>query len=134
VPLNLHRIQVEHDLRTLLLKLRQHYLLTDQNEAALRSAAADSSSSILALLRHTLIDFDEPPPSNPDEVFARIAALTGANAAAFSAIYRLRDRHTHLDDIPRAYSQYINALSVVISALDKRVPKSHWQRAVRSRD
>jgi len=134
VPMNLHRIQVEHDLRTLLLKLRQHFLLTEQNEAALRAAAADSSSSVLALLRHTLIDFDEQPPSSPDEVFARIAALTGADATAFAAIYRLRDRHAHPDDFPRAYSQYINALSVVISALDKRIPKKHWQRAGHSGD
>lgn len=134
VPMNLHRIQVEHDLRTLLLKLRQHFLLAELNEAALRTAAADSSSSVLALLRHTLIDFDEKPPASPDEVFARIAALTGADASAFAAIYRLRDRHVHHEDLPRAYSQYINALSVVISALDKRIPKSHWQRAGHSGD
>ena len=31
VPMNLHRVQVEHDLRTLLLKLRQHFLLTGCN-------------------------------------------------------------------------------------------------------
>ena len=134
IPMNLHRIQVEHDLRTLLLKLRQHFLLTEQNEAALRTAAADASSSVLALLRHTLIAFDEQPPSRPDEVFARIAALTGADASAFAAVYRLRDRHAHHDDISRVYSQYINALSVVISALDKRIPKSHWQRVGHSGD
>ena len=57
VPMNLHRVQVEHDLRTLLLKLRQHLLLTGQKEHDLRVAAAKSSSSALALLRHTLIAF-----------------------------------------------------------------------------
>lgn len=129
IPMNLHRIQVEHDLRTILLKLRQHFLLTHENAAALRAAAADSCSSVLALLRHALIDFDEPPPATPGEIFARIAALTGADASAFAAVHRLRDRHAHADDLPRVYSQYINALSMVISALDQRIPKREWRRA-----
>jgi hypothetical protein len=129
VPMNIHRVQVEHDLRTLLLKLRQHFVLTGQKENELRSAEAKSSSSVLALLRHTLIAFEEEPPATAQEVFARIAALTGAEAEAFTAAFKLRDRHTHADDIVRAYGQYLNALTVVISALDKIVPKHEWQRA-----
>ena len=129
VPMNLHRVQVEHDLRTLLLKLRQHFLLTGQKESELRTAEAKSSSSVLALLRHTLIAFDEEPPATAQEVFARIAALTGADAEAFAAAFKLRDRHAHADDIVRTYGQYLNALTVVVSALDKRVPKQEWHRA-----
>jgi predicted nucleotidyltransferase len=129
VPMNLHRVQVEHDLRTLLLKLRQHFLLNGQRENDLRAAAAKSSSSVLALLRHTLIAFDEEPPATAPEVFARIAALTGADAEAFAAAFKLRGRHAHVDDIVRAYGQYLNALTVVVSALDKRVPKQEWHRA-----
>lgn len=129
VPMNIHRVQVEHDLRTLLLKLRQHFVLTGQKENELRSAEAKSSSSVLALLRHTLIAFEEEPPATAQEVFARIAALTGADAEAFTAAFKLRDRHAHAEDILRAYGQYLNALTVVISALDKIVPKHEWQRA-----
>jgi hypothetical protein len=129
VPMNLHRVQVEHDLRTLLLRLRQTFLLTGQKESELRVAAAKSSSSALALLRHTLIVFEEEPPASAQEIFTRIAALTGAGAEAFAAAYKLRDRHAHADDIVRAYGQYLNALSVVISAIDKQVPKKEWHRA-----
>jgi hypothetical protein len=129
VPMNLHRVQVERDLRTLLLKLRQHFLLTGQRESELRAAEAKSSSSVLALLRHTLIAFEEEPPVSAPEVFARIAALTGADADAFAVAFKLRDRHAHADDIVRTYGRYLNALTVVISALDKIVPKREWQRA-----
>ncbi len=129
VPMNIHRVQVEHDLRTLLLKLRQHFVLTGQKENELRSAEAKSSSSVLALLRHTLIAFEEEPPATAQEVFARIAALTGADAEAFTTAFKLRDRHAHAEDIARAYGQYLNALTVVISALDKIVPKHEWQRS-----
>ncbi len=129
VPMNLHRVQVEHDLRTLLLKLRQHFLLNGHKENELRAAAAKSSSSALALLRHTLIAFEEEPPATAQEVFARIAALTGADAAAFAGAFKLRDLHAHAEDIVRTYENYLNALSVVVSALDKIVPKREWQRA-----
>jgi hypothetical protein len=129
VPMNLHRVQVEHDMRTLLLKLRQHFLLTGQKESELRAAEAKSSSSVLALLRHALIAFEEEPPATAHEVFARIAALTGADAEAFSAAFKLRDRHAHADDIVRTYEKYLNALTVVISALNKIVPKHEWHRA-----
>jgi hypothetical protein len=128
VPMNLHRVQVEHDMRTLLLKLRQHFLLTGQKESELRAAAAKSSSSVLALLRHALIAFEEEPPATAQEVFARIAVLTGADAEAFTAAFKLRDRHAHADDILRTYEKYLNALTVVISALNKIVPKHEWHR------
>src|SRR5579863_4091446 len=91
VPMNLHRVQVEHDLSTLLLKLRQHFLLSSQKEGELRTAAAKSSSSVLALLRHTLIAFEEEPPAEAKAVFARVAALTGVDADAFAAAFKLRD-------------------------------------------
>jgi Nucleotidyltransferase domain len=129
VPMNLHRVQVEHDLRTLLLKLRQHFLLNGQKESELRAAAAKSSSSVFSLLRHALIAFGEEPPANAHEVFARIAALTGVDAEAFAAAFKLRAYHAPADDIVRAYGQYLNALTVVISGLDQRVPKREWQRA-----
>ncbi len=129
VPMNLHRVQVEHDLRTLLLRLRQHFLLNGHKENELRAAAAKSASSALALLRHTLIAFDEKPPAAAHEVFARVTSLTGADAGAFSAAFRLRDPHAPAEDIVRTYGEYVNALTVVISALDKIVPKREWQRA-----
>jgi predicted nucleotidyltransferase len=129
IPMNIHRVEVEHELSTILLRLRQHFLLNGHKENELRAAAAKSASSVLALLRHALIAFDEKPPAAAHDVFARIAALTGADAGAFTAAFQLRDSHAPADDIVRIYSQYINALTVVISVLDKIVPKREWQRA-----
>src|ERR1700731_2289173 len=76
VPMNLHRVQVEHELRTLLLKLRQHLLHDAENQKELAAVRAKSISSAITLLRHTLIAFKEKPPSEAREVFARVAALT----------------------------------------------------------
>ncbi len=45
VPMNLHRVEVEHELRTTLLRLRHHLLLSPDNEDELRAVLAKSITS-----------------------------------------------------------------------------------------
>jgi predicted nucleotidyltransferase len=133
VPMNLHRVQVEHELRTLLLKLRQHLLRDEGNQHELGAVLAKSFSSTLTLLRHTLITFQERPPDAAKELFARIAALTGASAPAFEAVRRLREaKSLDKDAVLPAYDGYLAALEKVITALDHHLPKRQWQRAAKS--
>ena len=47
VPMNLHRVEVEHELRTTLLRLRHHLLLSPDNEDELRAVLAKSITSVL---------------------------------------------------------------------------------------
>ncbi len=130
VPMNLHRIQVEHELRTLLLKLRQHFLHQAGNQQELGAVLAKSFSSALTLLRHTLIAFQEQPPNAASDAFARIAALTGASAPAFEAVQRLREaKSLDRDAVLPVYDGYLAALEKVIAALDRHLPKRQWQRA-----
>jgi hypothetical protein len=130
VPMNLHRVQVEHELRTLLLKLRQHFIREAGNHQELATVLAKSISSTLTLLRHTLIAFKEQSSDNASEVFRRIAALTSANASAFEAVWRLREAKS-LDQevVLPMYDAYLAALEKVIAALDHHLPKHQWQRA-----
>jgi hypothetical protein len=130
VPMNLHRVQVEHELRTLLLKLRQHFLREAGNQQELGAVLAKSFSSTLTLLRHSLIAFLEQAPSAAGEVFARIAELTGASAPAFQAVQRLREaKSPDRDAVLPVYDGYLAALEKVIAALDHHLPKRQWQRS-----
>ncbi len=130
VPMNLHRVQVEHELRTLLLKLRQHLLRDSGNHRELGAVLAKSFSSTLTLLRHTLVAFEEQPANAAAELFARIAASTGASAQAFDAVRRLREANTlDAEAVLPAYDGYLAALEKVIAALDRHLPKQQWQRA-----
>jgi predicted component of type VI protein secretion system len=132
VPMNLHRVQVEHDLRTLLLRLRQHLLRDAGNQQELGTVLAKSLSSAMTLLRHALIAFQKQPPNTPSELFAQIAALTGASAAAFENVRRLREtKSLDKDAVVPAYDGYLAALEKVITALDHHLPKHQWQRAVK---
>jgi predicted nucleotidyltransferase len=130
VPTNLHRVQVEHELRTLLLKLRQHLLREPESPKELGAVLAKSISSTLTLLRHTLMAFKDEPSTEAREVFARVASLTTANASAFENVWRLREaKGLDRDAVLSVYDAYLAALANVIAALDHHLPKRQWQRA-----
>lgn len=128
IPMNLHRVQVERDLRTLLLRLRQHVLLAGKNEIDYTAILKKTISSAITLLRHTLLAFGEEPPAEPSALFARIAEVTGADADAFQTIYDHHEGHGLAKDSFAVYDLYIHALEKVIIALDGMVPKKEWQR------
>jgi len=130
VPMNLHRAQVEHELRTALQKLRDHFLRASDKEQQLREIYGKSISSITVLLRHVLIALGQDVPSDKSAVYQRIEELTGAEASVFEPGRALRDNHAH-SEIIRAYGKYLEAVEFVIHALHALVPKHEWQRVKR---
>jgi predicted nucleotidyltransferase len=127
VPMNLHRLEVEHGLRTLLQKLRIHFVHYSENEAQLREVYAKSISGLTVLLRHVLIAFGEELPAEKSGVYRRIEELTGADAAAFELGQALRGNHPSAE-LRRAFGKYLEAVEAVIRSLDAIVPKREWQR------
>ncbi len=128
IPMNLHRVEVERDLRELLLKLRQHVLHAGRNEMELTAVLKKTASGAKTLLRHTLLTFGEEPPAAASDIFERVGVLTGANADAFTEVYNFRTTGTWKEDSLHAYDNYMHALEKVIVALDTKVPKREWQR------
>jgi hypothetical protein len=129
IPMNLHRVQVERDLRLLLLRLRQHVLHSGKNELEYTTVLRKTSSAALTLLRHTLLAFGEEPPTEPSALFERIAAVTGADAGAFQATYDLHEGQAQAEDSFVVYDNYMRALEKVVIAMDRLVPKKEWKRA-----
>jgi predicted nucleotidyltransferase len=128
IPMNLHRVEVEHELRLLLLRLRQHIVHVGRSELELLQALKRSISGAVSLLRHTLIALEGDSPLEPSKVFARIEQATGASAAALERIFSYRDQRATDDDLHAAYDEYMHALEKVIVKLDGAVPKKQWQR------
>jgi predicted nucleotidyltransferase len=127
VPMNLHRLEVEHDLRSLLQKLRIHFVHYSENEAQLREIYAKSVSGLTVLLRHVLIALGEEVPAEKGSLYRRIEDLTGADAGAFELGHALRENHPSAE-LPRAFGRYLEAVAAVIRSLDAIVPKREWQR------
>jgi hypothetical protein len=127
VPMNLHRVEIEHDLRALLQKLRIHFVHYSENDIQLREIYAKSISGLTVLLRHVLIAFGEDVPADRSSLYQRIEELTGADAATFELGRALRDNHP-APEIPRSFGKYLEAIAAVIRSLDAIVPKREWQR------
>ena len=128
IPMNLHRVQVERDLRLLLLRLRQHVLQAGKNELEYTTILKRTASGALTLLRHTLLAFGEEPPAEPYAIFERIGVVTGAEAGAFQAAYDFHEGEGLADDSFVVYDHYIHALEKVVNAMDRLVPKKEWKR------
>src|SRR5260221_10587817 len=91
VPMNLHRVQIEHELRTILLKLRQHYLRAPGDSKDLAPVLRKSFSGVLTLLRHVVIAFGEESPVAAHDIVARAAALTGSSPTGCGRMLKLRE-------------------------------------------
>jgi predicted nucleotidyltransferase len=132
VPMNLHRVQIEHDLRTLILKLRQHYLRAPGNSKELAMVLRKSFSGALTLLRHTVIAFGEKPPAAERDIIARAVSFTGSQASSFEPLLKLRETGEFHGEIVPVYGAYLKALEKISSALDKHLPKREWRRVKNS--
>jgi predicted nucleotidyltransferase len=132
LPINLHRVQVEHELRTVLLKLRNAYLRAPGDANELTPVLRKSFSSVLTLLRHVIIALGEEPPASPRDIIGRATALTQSSAGAFESVLRLRqhgEAHAAVaGEFAHVYGAYLAELEKVIRALDKHLPKGEWQR------
>jgi predicted nucleotidyltransferase len=128
VPMNLHRVQIEHDLRTIILKLRQHYLRAPGNSKELGPMLRKSFSGVLTLLRHVVIAFGEEPAVTAHDIVARAAALTGSDPAAFGPLLRLRETGEFHDEIVPVYGAYLKALEKTLDTLEHHFPKREWRR------
>jgi predicted nucleotidyltransferase len=91
VSMRLHRLQVERELRTNWLRLRQAILAAPAKPKAHLGIMVASNSAFCTLFRHALIALGQPKPAGKREAVAAVASLTGADPSAFEAILNLRE-------------------------------------------
>jgi predicted nucleotidyltransferase len=128
VPMNLHRVQVEHELRTLIQKLRQHYLHGPAEDGSLRTVLAKSLSSVVTLLRHTLIAMDHDAPVDRHDLVNQVHKHLGVNVHALQAVLELRKSTDAKGNMGSLYGSYLEVLEHVCDQLDHVLPKKEWQR------
>ena len=99
VPMNLHRVEVEHELRTTLLRLRHHFLLASDNNEELRTVLAKSVTSVATLLRHALIALGKEPPHEKAQALQQAAETFDFDAAPLSTVLELRKHDRQPDNL-----------------------------------
>ena len=128
VPMNLHRVQVEHELRTTLLRLRHHLLLAGDNPEELRAVLAKSITSVLTLLRHALTAAGKSVDHNHASVVQGSREVFGIDVAPLQAVLDLRVSSRQPEDLHGLYHAYMSAIQTVAHELDVRAPKRDVQR------
>ena len=123
VPMGLHRVQVERELRTHMVRLRQGYLAMPGDHKAVLALMTSSISSFATLFRHALLAMGEQPPVHKREAVTRLAELLGFDASAFHAIYEVRkgQRKPAQLDIPATFHAYLNGVGCVADEVDRRL-------------
>ncbi len=123
VPMRLHRVQVEHELRSKLVRLRQRYLAAAGDRGQMLELMSASLSSLLTLFRHALLSLGQPVPEGRRAVVEQLAALLGVEANSFCASLDLREgrlRAREADVLALARS-YLETVARVTDEVDRRL-------------
>jgi predicted nucleotidyltransferase len=123
VPMRLHRLQVERELRTDWLRLRQAVVAAPQNKKVHLGIMLASISAFCALFRHALVALGQPMPLTKRDAVVAMASLTGANPSAFQAILDLRERKRREGqiDVEASLNSYLEFVEVVTNEVDRRL-------------
>ena len=123
VPLHYHAIQVERELRTDWLRLRQAILAAPKKPKIYLEIMASSFSAFAALFRHALIALGEATGETKREAIDRIAQFAGADPAGFQTILSLREGKLSARDIDvdKALNQYFSFVEAVTEKFDRQL-------------
>lgn len=123
VPLHYHSIQVERELRTGWLRLRQSILAAPKKQKVYQELMVSSFSTFAALFRHALIALGEAPAETKREAIDRIAQFAGADSAGFQTILGLREGKVsgREIDIEKTLNQYFAFVEAVTEKFDRQL-------------
>jgi len=126
VPLALHRLQVERELRTCWLRLRQAILLAPRKRKAQLGIMLSSISTFCTLFRHALLALGQPEAHSKRQAVDGVAALSGADPSAFHKILDFREgkRKEREIEIEEALKGYLEFVEVVTNEVDRRLETS----------
>jgi predicted nucleotidyltransferase len=123
VPLHYHAIQVERELRTDWLRLRQAILAAPKKQKVYLELMVSSFSAFAALFRHALIALGEAPTETRREAIDRIAQFAGADPAGFHTILGVREGKVRERDIDagKTLNQYFTFVEAVTEKFDRQL-------------
>jgi hypothetical protein len=121
IPANLHRIQVEYELREKLALLRQHLLLASGNNSRLWELLLRSVSSFATLFRHAIIVLGKDAPVGKREAVQVLSEQIGFDASGILQVLDVREGKSDRKklDVADVFSRYLSALEHVTTAVDR---------------
>ncbi|HKN16776.1 MAG TPA: nucleotidyltransferase domain-containing protein [Candidatus Sulfotelmatobacter sp.] len=129
IPPNLHRVQVEYELREKLALLRQHLLLATGNDSRMWDVLTRSVSSFATLFRHALMVLGHDAPVGKREAVEALAQQIGFDPSGFLHVLDVREQKAERKklDVADVFSRYLTALEQVTAAVDKMLDSGTGQ-------
>jgi predicted nucleotidyltransferase len=120
VPLDLHRAQLEYELREKLFLLRQHVMLSGSNEKNLWEAMLHSLSSFTTLFRHVLLEMGEQGRKHSRDAVAELSMRLNFDASAFVQLMDIRAQKLDRKQLRAGdvAAGYLSTIEQVASAVD----------------
>ena len=121
ISMQLHRAQVEYELREKTILLRQRLLVTAGNEAAKWELLLRSLPAFGTLFRHTLIALGDAGAGSKREVAAALAAKLGIDTAVFGELLDIRERRRDRKsaNVDKIFARYLRLVEQVTAAVYK---------------
>src|ERR1700732_1120680 len=121
IPANLHRVQVEYELREKLALLRQHLLLALGNDSRLWELLSRSVSSFVTLFRHALMVLDQATPHRKREAVLALSQQIKFDPSGVLDVLDVRERKANRKklDVKDVFSRYLAAVEQVTTAVDR---------------
>jgi hypothetical protein len=123
VPMDLHRLQVERELRNNALRLRQHYLMHPADSRKTLELMSSSISTFAALFRHALIALGDNPRPTKRGAVDRLGSVLGFDPSPFHTIFEIREGHKRERDVDvqATFDAYLNRVAKVAEEMDRRL-------------
>ncbi|MFN7924503.1 MAG: hypothetical protein U0Q16_30660 [Bryobacteraceae bacterium] len=121
VDRSFYRAQVEYELRSKLLRLRQKAASVMHDRDLLLRLMADSVSTFLVLARHAILLKGEQCPASRQETLAKLKPAAGVDEAPFAKLVALRDLPAERKgvDVSVLFEQYLKEVRVLVDAVDR---------------
>jgi predicted nucleotidyltransferase len=123
VPMDLHRLHVERELRNNTLRLRQYYVRQGADSRKTLQLMLSSISTFVALFRHALIALGEEPPPTKRATADRAGSVLGFDPSPFHTVLDIREGRKRERDVDAqaTFDKYLNAIVKATEEVDRRM-------------
>jgi predicted nucleotidyltransferase len=116
-----HRVQLEHELRARLLRLRKRYLESRHDSGSVRLLMLDSLPTFATLFRHALLLAGFPAPVKKQEIFRAAAEHFHVGPEPFAGLLEVRKGRLRVNDaeVREWFAAYLAAITRMSEIVDK---------------
>lgn len=131
IPMDLHRVQVEYELREKLLLLRQHVLMESESDGRLWELILRSAPSLGTLFRHALIALGDTSRATRREAVVALSQRLGLASSALLQVLDVREKQLQRKglDVRELAARYLAEVEKVTAAVDLALDENPSRRS-----